>query len=79
MTETDNRVVDKNLLTEYGFQQIEEKTKELLTVMAKDKFEVVIAADGSVVYSNMGFDYPLKDLATLKKVYKEVRRKELHE
>lgn len=75
----DNKVVDKNLLTEYGFKQIEEKTKEFLTVMAKDTFEVIVTAEGAVFYSNMGFDYPLKDLATLKKVYKEVKRKELLE
>ena len=79
MKEADNKVVNKDLLAEYGFEQIEEKTKDLLTVMAKDAFEVVVTADGAVFYSNMGFDYPLKDLATLKKVYKEVRRKELQE
>ena len=66
-----------NLLSEYGFKINEFKSKDRLTVMSKDNFDLVIVDDGSVFYSNLGFDYPLKDLAALKKFYKEVRREEL--
>ncbi len=73
----DHQPVNRALLAEYGFEINEKKTKDHLTILSKDAFDIVIKEDDSVFYSNMGFDYPLKDLFTLKKVYKEVRRKEL--
>ena len=70
-------LLNKEILTQYGFKLNEKKSKDRLTIMFKDKFEITIVDDGSVFYSNLGFDYPLKDLAALKKLYKEVRREEL--
>jgi len=38
---------------------------------------VVIKTDGSIWYSNMGFDDPLKDFAALRKLFLEMRNSEL--
>ncbi len=70
-------LVNSELLLKYGFKINEIKSKDRLTIFYKDKFEVVLVDDGSLFYSNLGFEYPLKDLAALKKLYKEVRREEL--
>ncbi len=70
-------LISSELLATYGFKINEKKSKERITVFVRDKFEVVLVDDGSLFYSNLGFDYPLKDLAALKKLYKEVRREEL--
>jgi hypothetical protein len=67
----------KEVLQEYGFKIVEAKSKDRITVFSKNKVEIVLVDDGTVLYSNMGFDYPLKDLAALKKLYKELRREEL--
>lgn len=67
----------KEILDEYGFKIIEGKTKDRITVFTKDKVEIVVVDDGTVMYSNMGFDYPLPDLPALKKLFKELRRTEL--
>ena len=71
------KLLTKNILIEFGFVENELKTKNNATVMTRDKVDIVIKDDGSFYYSNMGFDYPLKDLAALRKLYKELRREEL--
>lgn len=71
------KLLSKDVLMEYGFTENELKTHNGKTVMTRNKFDIVINEDGSVHYSNMGFDYPLKDLSGLRKLYKEVRREEL--
>lgn len=71
------KLLSKDLLLEYGFTDDNSKVKNNTTVMTRDKLDIVIKDDGSVYYSNMGFDYPLKDLASLRKLYKEVRSQEL--
>ncbi|MBL7921348.1 MAG: hypothetical protein JNJ40_13610 [Bacteroidia bacterium] len=73
----EDTLINSNLLATYGFKINEKKSKERITVFYRDKFEVVLVDDGSLFYSNLGFDYPLKNLAALKKLYKEVRREEL--
>jgi len=73
----ENTILNNDILLNYGFKINEKRSKDRLTVFIKDKFEIVMVDDGSVFYSNLGFDYPLKDLAALKKLYKEVRREEL--
>lgn len=65
------------VLERFGFKIIESKSKDRLTVFTKNNFEIVRVDDGTVLYSNLGFDYPIKDLDALKKLYKEVRREEL--
>ncbi|MBI2722484.1 MAG: hypothetical protein HYX39_09940 [Bacteroidetes bacterium] len=67
----------KDILEEYGFKIVDSKTKDRLTVLVGDRVEIIIVDDGTVMYSNMGFDYPLPDLPALKKLYKELRRTEL--
>jgi len=71
------KLLSKDLLIEYGFVENELKTHNGKTVMTKDKVDIVISEDGLVHYSNMGFDYPLKDLSALRKLYKELRREDL--
>jgi hypothetical protein len=44
--------------------------------MSKDGFDVVIKMDG-FFYINLGLSYPLKDTASLKKLFKEVKSKDL--
>ena len=66
------KLLTKNLLKEYGFI-----AKDSDTIMTKDKFNVVIKNGGNFYYSNMGFDYPLPDIASLRKLYKEVKGEEL--
>jgi hypothetical protein len=70
-------LINTELLFKYGFKINEKKSKDRLTIFYRDKFEVVLVDDGSLFYSNLGFDYPLKNLAALTKLYKEVRREEL--
>ncbi|MBL7911633.1 MAG: hypothetical protein JNJ41_11305 [Bacteroidia bacterium] len=68
----------KEVLEEYGFKVVESKSKHRITVFTKEKVDIVIVDDGSVFYSNMGIDYPLNDLPSLKKLFKELRRTELN-
>ena len=71
------KLLSKDLLLEYGFTEDNSKVKHKTTVMTRDNLDIVIKDDGSIYYSNMGFDYPLKDIASLRKLYKEVRSQEL--
>ena len=71
------KLLTKDILIEFGFVENELKTKNNATVMTRDRIDIVMKDDGSFYYSNMGFDYPLKDLAGLRKLYKELRREEL--
>lgn len=73
----ENEKITAELLLELGFRLNESKSKNRLNVYTRNRFEVVIVDDGSAFYSNLGFDYPVKDLQALKKLYKEVRRAEL--
>ncbi|MBA3681107.1 MAG: hypothetical protein H0W73_08065 [Bacteroidetes bacterium] len=73
----EDTLINSDVLLKYGFKINEKKSKDRLTIFYKDKFEVVLVDDGSLFYSNLGFEYPLKDVAALKKLYKEVRREEL--
>lgn len=72
-----NEQINKQILEEYGFRKLESKSKDRITVYSRNKVEIVISDSGEVYYSNMGFDYPLENLAALKKLYKELRRIEL--
>lgn len=70
------KLLSREVLQEYGFVENPDKTSVENVVLTRDKFDVVIKG-GAFYYSNMGFDYPLKDLAGLRKLYKEARREEL--
>ncbi|MDO8999682.1 MAG: hypothetical protein Q7W45_07955 [Bacteroidota bacterium] len=71
------KLINKDLLLEYGFIQDKTKSKNGLTVLTKAKVDIIIKNDGTVWYSNLGIDYPLKDLSALRKLYKEIRNTEL--
>ena len=71
------KLLNKDILIEFGFIENNEKTKLDCTVMTKDKMDIVVNNNGSIYYSNMGFDYPLRDTASLRKIFKEVRSEEL--
>lgn len=71
------KLLCEQLLSEYGFFENKEKTTRFVKTYTRDRMDISLKEDGSYYYSNMGFDYPLKDLAGLRKLYKELRREEL--
>ena len=70
------KLLNKEILLEYGFIENSDKSTHTLEVMTRDKIDIIIK-DGLFYYSNMGFDYPIKDLAGLRKLYKELRSEDL--
>jgi hypothetical protein len=70
------KILTEDLLREYGFMDNPSKNSTRIKVMSRNEFDVSIKIDG-IYYSNLGFDYPLRDTATLRKVYKEVKNEEL--
>lgn len=70
------KLLTEDILREYGFIDNPLKSSTSIKVMTFNEFNVNIKHDG-IYYSNLGFDYPLKDTATLRKVYKEVKKEEL--
>jgi hypothetical protein len=71
------KLLNKQVLSEYGFIELSETSNSDVVIMSKNNFRIILKPDGSCIYSNTGIDYPLKDLAALKKLYKEVKREEL--
>ncbi|MEO6302766.1 MAG: hypothetical protein ABIP51_06305 [Bacteroidia bacterium] len=72
-----NDLLNKEIIEAYGFKKVEVKSKSRIQVFTFNKVDIVLSDDGSVYYSNLGFDYILKDEEALKKLYKELRREEL--
>jgi len=70
------KILTEDLLREYGFIDNPGKSSTRVKVMSRNEFDVSIKLDG-IYYTNLGFDYPLRDAATLRKVYKEVKNEEL--
>jgi hypothetical protein len=70
------KLLTEDLLREYGFMDHPAKSSTKMKVMTRNDFDVSLKVDG-IYYSNLGFDYPLRDTATLRKVYKEVKNEEL--
>jgi hypothetical protein len=71
------KLINKDILLEYGFVQNEQKSNPSAIIMTIAKVDIVIKSDGTVYYSNLGIQYPLKDLSALRKLYKEIRNTEL--
>jgi hypothetical protein len=71
------KLINKDILLEYGFVQNEQKSNPTAIIMTRAKVDIVIKSDGTVYYSNLGIQYPLKDLSALRKLYKEIRNTEL--
>lgn len=70
------KILTEELLREYGFMDNPAKSSTKTKVMTRNEFDVHIKFDG-IYYVNLGFDYPLRDTATLRKVYKEVKKEDL--
>ncbi len=70
------KLLTEDLLREYGFMYNPSKSSNRVKIVSRNDFDVSIKLDG-IYYVNLGFDYPLKDTATLRKVYKEVKNEEL--
>lgn len=71
------KLLTKDILREYGFADDVTKSNVMVEVMTRDGFDILIKENGLFFYSNFGIDYPLKDLTTLRKVFKEAKSKEL--
>jgi hypothetical protein len=72
-------LISKDLLSEYGFKETVNKEKTKGIALTKNNFTVVLKEEGECYFFSMGIAYPLKDIAALKKLYKEVRSEELKE
>lgn len=71
------KLLSEDLLKEYGFSENPiNSNRHVIKVMTRNKIDIVIREDG-IYYSNMGIDYPLKDAAALRKIYKELRSEDL--
>ena len=70
------KILTEDLLREYGFMDNPSKSSTRIKVMSRNEFDVSIKLDG-IYYTNLGFDYPLRDTAALRKLYKEVKNEEL--
>lgn len=70
------KLLSEDHLKEYGFVENTIKTTPIVKIMTRDKIDIAIKNDG-IYYTNMGFDYPLKDTAALRKLYKELRSEDL--
>jgi hypothetical protein len=71
------KLLSEDLLKEYGFvEKPHIANRSIIKVMTRDNIDIIIKEDG-ICYSNMGFDYPLKDIAALRKLYKELKSQDL--
>jgi len=71
------KLLSEDQLKEYGFiEKPQIGNRVIIKIMTRDNIDIVIKEDG-FYYTNMGFDYPLKDTAGLRKLYKELRSEEL--
>jgi hypothetical protein len=70
------KILTEDLLREYGFVDNPGKSSTRVKVMSRNDFDVSIKIDG-IYYTNLGFDYPLRDTAALRKIYREVKNEEL--
>ena len=71
------KLLSEDLLSEYGFLENKEKTTSSIKVFTKNNLDIILKDDNTFYYSIMAFDYPLRDTAALRKLYKEVRSEEL--
>ncbi len=71
------KLLNEDLLKEYGFIEKSHPVNGLtIKVVTRNNVDIAIRKDG-FYYSNMGIDYPIRDTAGLRKLYKELRREEL--
>lgn len=72
------KLLCEDLLFEYGFFENKEKSNYLIKIFERDKLEINRKQDGNYYYTNTGIDYPIRDLTSLRRLYKEVKTKELN-
>jgi hypothetical protein len=70
------KLLTKDLLKEYGFTEDKIKSNALITVMTRDGFDIIIK-HGEYYYSEKGIDRLLRDTASLRKLYKELKGEDL--
>ncbi|MES2762606.1 MAG: hypothetical protein V4677_10375 [Bacteroidota bacterium] len=70
------KLLSEDLLKEYGFTEDPLKSNHIIKVMTRDKVDIVLK-ENNFYYSNTGIDYPINDIAGLRKLYKELRSREL--
>jgi hypothetical protein len=70
------KLLNEYILKEYGFIENVDKSTSSIKIMTREKIDIAIKTDG-IYYTNLGFDYPLRDTASLRKLYKELRREDL--
>lgn len=71
------KLLNEDLLKEYGFtEKPHVANRHIIKIMTRDNIDIVIKDDG-IYYSNLGFDYPVRDTAGLRKLYKELKSQEL--
>lgn len=71
------KLLSKDLLIEYGFIRNNLKTSTSVEVMSREDIDIFIKFDGSIYTINNGIQYVLKDIAALRKLYREVKKVEL--
>lgn len=71
------KLLSKNLLSEYGFSKNKVKTNTSSEVMTRNEVDIIIKDDYSFYFSNNGVHLPIKDIASLRKLYKELKSEEL--
>lgn len=71
------KLLSEDLLKEYGFTEKPHiSNRVIIKVMTRDNIDITIKEDG-IYYTNLGFDYPLRDTAALRKLYKEIKSEDL--
>ncbi|MDF2449460.1 MAG: hypothetical protein K0R26_1964 [Bacteroidota bacterium] len=71
------KLLSEDLLKEYGFiEKPHVANRHIIKIMTRDGIDIMIKDDG-IYYNNLGFDYPLRDTAALRKLYKEIKNKDL--
>ncbi|MBI3518797.1 MAG: hypothetical protein HY062_05505 [Bacteroidetes bacterium] len=71
------KLLSEDLLKEYGFiEKAHTPDRVIIKIMTRDLIDIAIRKDG-IYYSNMGIDYPLRDTAALRKLYKEIKNEDL--
>jgi len=72
------KLLYKDLLLEYGFVANNNKTDEQIEVMSRNGINIILKNGNSFYYFKQGgMQFPLKDFAALRKLYKELRNEEL--
>jgi len=71
------KLLTEDHLKEYGFiEKPHIPNRVVLKVMTRSNIDIVIKEDG-IYYTNTGIDYPLRDTAALRKLYKEIKNEDL--